>query len=163
MATKKTSGKAKAAPKASDAESKKTRGRAAGARAGGASAAKPGKVAAAPEKALPADEHPALTELKQAPLPAVEGETALVPEAEAPKAPKAGARAPEPTAASKAAKAEAVKAAPAAGPRMPAGISPRPLMAGNAYLPKVATVAEIIQETRNIRTLRVVLDDADAM
>ena len=46
---------------------------------------------------------------------------------------------------------------------MPSGISPRPLMAGNPYLPQVGTVLEIIPETRNIRTLRVVLDDREAM
>lgn len=175
MATKKTSGKAKAAPKASDAESKKTRGRAAAPAAGkGAKATKAPKAvndaAAAPaaEKALPADEHPMLTQLKEAPLPAVEGETALVPEneaprpAQAPKAPREEApkAAPKPAAAKPAPKAEA---AGEPGPRMPHGITPRPLMAGNPYLPKLATVVEIIQETRNIRTLRVVLDDAEAM
>ena len=176
MATRKTAGKAKAAPKASDADTKKTRGRAAAPAAGGKSAKAPKAVKAASqapveEKALPADEHKALTELKEAPLPAVEGETALVPENEAPagkpaEAPKAARTAHKPAA------AEAPKAAPKAasaaagarpGPRMPAGITPRPLMAGNPYLPKLATVVEIIQETRNIRTLRVVLDDAEAM
>lgn len=184
MATKKTSGKAKAAPKASDADSKKTRGRAAAPAAGkGAKAAKAPKAvheaAKAPveEKALPADDHLALTELKEGPLPAVEGVTALVPEDKAPEAPKAAkaeaarevpkAKAEAPKA--EAPKAEAPKAAPKqeaaakAGPRMPQGITPRPLMTGNPYLPKLATVVEIIQETRNIRTLRVVLDDAEAM
>ena len=42
-------------------------------------------------------------------------------------------------------------------------ITPRPQPSGNPYLPMPATVAEVIQETGNIRTLRVVLDDADAM
>lgn len=136
MATKKTSGKAKAAPRASDAEPKKTR---AGAAASGTTG---GKAAASAAKARPDDARAPRTEVKGAPAPAA----------------KAGAaRAPE-------APASAPAAAPAkAGPRMPAGISPRPLLAGNPYLPQVATVAEIIQETRNIRTLRVVLDDAGAM
>ena len=186
MATRKTAGKAKAAPKASDADTKKTKGRAAPAAGGKADKASKApkapkavndEAAPAEEKALPADEHPMLTELKEAPLPAVEGETLPVPENEAPHAAKA-AEAP------KAAKAEAAKAAPKAaekeeaapkpaprqeavsgkpGPRMPSGITPRPLMTGNPYLPKLATVVEIIQETRNIRTLRVVLDDAEAM
>ena len=49
------------------------------------------------------------------------------------------------------------------GPRLPGGISPRPLYAGNPYLPQPATVMEIIDETHNIRTLRVQLDDAQAM
>ena len=175
MATRKTAGKAKAAPKASDADTKKTRGRAA---AGGKGAKAPKAVKAGPaapveEKALPADEHPMLTELKEAPLPAVEGETLPVPENEAPHAAKAEAakEAPKPAKAEapKAAKTETPKPAPKQeaagkpGPRMPAGITPRPLMAGNPYLPMLATVVEIIQETRNIRTLRVVLDDAEAM
>ena len=42
-------------------------------------------------------------------------------------------------------------------------ITPRPRPDGNPYLPMPATVAEIIRETGNIRTLRVVLDDAEAM
>lgn len=172
MATRKTAGKAKAAPKASDADTKKTKGRAAPA-AGSKSAKAPrapkavNNAAPAEEKALLADEHPMLTELKEGQLPAVEGVTALVPEDKAPAA-EAAKEAPK-AAKAEAPKAEAPKAAPKQeaggkpGPRMPAGISPRPLMAGNPYLPKLATVVEIIQETRNIRTLRVVLDDAEAM
>lgn len=35
--------------------------------------------------------------------------------------------------------------------------------AANAYLPQVATVREVIKETHNIMTFRVVFDDADAM
>lgn len=137
MATKKTSGKAKAAPRASDAEPKKARAGAA------ASGTKGGKAAASAAKARPDDARAPRTEVKGAPAPAAKAGAARAPEAPAP--------AP-------------VAAAPAkAGPRMPAGISPRPLLAGNPYLPQVATVAEIIQETRNIRTLRVVLDDAEAM
>lgn len=176
MATRKTAGKAKAAPKASDADTKKTKSRATPSGGKGAKAPKAVKAAApAEEKALPADEHPMLTELKEAPLPAVEGETALVPEDKAPEAAKAEAAKEAPKAKAEAPKAEAPKAeTPKAapkpeaasgkpGPRMPAGITPRPLMTGNPYLPKLATVVEIIQETRNIRTLRVVLDDAEAM
>lgn len=132
MATKKTSGKANAAPRASDAEPKKARG-------GAASGTKGGKAAAsAAKKARPEEARAPLTEVKDAPVPPAEPDAPATPAAAAP--------------------------APAkAGPRMPAGISPRPLLAGNPYLPRVATVAEIIQETRNIRTLRVVLDDAEAM
>lgn len=136
MATKKTSGKAKAAPRASDAEPKKTRAAASG--------TKGGKAAASAAKARPDDARAPRTEVKGAPAPAAKAGAARAPEAPA--------------------SAPADAAAPAkAGPRMPAGISPRPLLAGNPYLPQVATVAEIIQETRNIRTLRVVLDDAEAM
>lgn len=39
----------------------------------------------------------------------------------------------------------------------------RPLMAGNPYMPMPATVKEVISETSNITTLRVVLDDEKAM
>ncbi len=39
----------------------------------------------------------------------------------------------------------------------------RTALGPNPYLPQIATVIEIIEETSNIRTFRVVLDDADAM
>jgi NAD(P)H-flavin reductase len=42
-------------------------------------------------------------------------------------------------------------------------LSPRPAPDGNPYMPYVATVKEIIQETPAIKTLRVVLDDPAAM
>ena len=45
------------------------------------------------------------------------------------------------------------------GPRMPNGILPRPMYSGNPYLPRIATVMEVIDETHNIRTLRIVLDN----
>lgn len=48
-------------------------------------------------------------------------------------------------------------------PRMPHGISKRPLPAGNPYLPMKATVMEIIAETHNIRTLRLAIDDESVM
>lgn len=51
----------------------------------------------------------------------------------------------------------------ASSPRLPGGISPRPMLAGNPYEPAMATVVETIRETHNIMTLRVVLDDAEAM
>lgn len=47
--------------------------------------------------------------------------------------------------------------------RMLRGLSKRPQPVGNPYLPMPATVHEVIQETGNIKTLRVVLDDAEAM
>lgn len=49
------------------------------------------------------------------------------------------------------------------GPRLPGGYEPRPLFAGNPYLPMLATVAEVIDETHNIRTLRLVLKDSQQM
>ena len=42
-------------------------------------------------------------------------------------------------------------------------LSPRPMMPGNPYLPMPATVTEIIPETANIKTLRVVLEDDERM
>ncbi|MDY5430553.1 MAG: hypothetical protein SPG20_06025, partial [Desulfovibrio sp.] len=42
-------------------------------------------------------------------------------------------------------------------------ITPRPQQAGNPYKPMLATVVETIQETGNIKTLRVVLDDPEQM
>ena len=42
-------------------------------------------------------------------------------------------------------------------------IMPRPQQAGNPYKPMLATVVETIQETGNIKTLRVVLDDPGQM
>lgn len=42
-------------------------------------------------------------------------------------------------------------------------ISPRPKPQGNPYKPWPPPVAEVIQETGNIKTLRVVLDEAEAM
>ncbi|NLI82247.1 MAG: hydrogenase [Deltaproteobacteria bacterium] len=38
-----------------------------------------------------------------------------------------------------------------------------PVHAHNPYLPELATVKEVIQETHNIRTLRIVLDDEEKM
>ena len=83
-------------------------------------------------------------------------------------APAAAAKAAEVQ--TEAAKPEAAQAAAPKGPpqAMAKGgmlreITPRPQPSGNPYLPMPATVAEVIQETGNIRTLRVVLDDADAM
>ena len=42
-------------------------------------------------------------------------------------------------------------------------LTPRPLMAGNPYKPMAGTVVEVIAETHNIKTFRVVLDDAALM
>lgn len=94
--------------------------------------------------------------------------------ASAPEAAPAAAPAPAPAAPADAApaasKAPAGAAAPKAAPMKPkAGggmlreLTPRPHPQGNPYAPMPATVLEVIQETGNIRTLRVVLDDADAM
>ena len=67
----------------------------------------------------------------------------------------------KPTAAAKPAAKPGLKPAPDGG--MLREITARPMMQGNPYLPMPATVAEVIQETGNIKTLRVVLDDEAAM
>ncbi len=48
-------------------------------------------------------------------------------------------------------------------PRLPGGITARPTYSGDPYLPRSATIFEMIDETPNIRTLRLVLDDREAM
>lgn len=49
-------------------------------------------------------------------------------------------------------------------PRLPGGITPRPLFkTDNPYMPEIATVTDVVHETRNIITLRLALDRKDAM
>lgn len=48
-------------------------------------------------------------------------------------------------------------------PRLPGGIEPRPTYAGDPYLPRIATIFEVIDETPNIKTLRLTLDEEGAM
>ncbi len=115
------------------------------------------------EKALPMDENLAneqVAVIPDAPTPPNEPVSIQEVEAELASQPAGGGIA-----------GATVKAAPPkpqkpqigpAGPRMPNGISPRPLYKGNPYLPHVATVFEIVDETSNIRTLRLVLDDEQA-
>ncbi len=83
------------------------------------------------------------------------------PAAEA-KAAEVQTKAAEPATAAQAAAPKSQPKAPAKG-GMLREVTARPQPAGNPYLPMTATVAEVIQETGNIRTLRVVLDDAEAM
>lgn len=47
--------------------------------------------------------------------------------------------------------------------RLPDGIEKRPLFSGNPYLPRTVRVAEVIPETANIKTLRLIFDDAKEM
>ncbi len=47
-------------------------------------------------------------------------------------------------------------------PRMVQGIQTRPMLSGNPYTPRVATVIEVIRETPIIKTIRLVLDDPEA-
>lgn len=83
------------------------------------------------------------------------------PAAEA-KAAEVQTKAAEPAPAAQAAAPKSQPKAPAKG-GMLREVTARPQPTGNPYLPMTATVAEVIQETGNIRTLRVVLDDAEAM
>lgn len=82
--------------------------------------------------------------------------------AEAPKADEKPAEAPAPAAEAKPAARPAVLK-PRADGGMLREITPRPQQAGNPYKPMLATVVETIQETGNIKTLRVVLDDPEQM
>ena len=105
-----------------------------------------------------AEEKPARTRKTKAAKPA---EAEPVVEEKAAEAPKAEA-APAPAAKEKpAAKAIVLKPRPEGG--MLREIMPRPQQAGNPYKPMLATVVETIQETGNIKTLRVVLDDPEQM
>lgn len=137
------------------------------------------KTASKPRTAKPA----AAKEATEEKTRKVASKAAKAQEAAAPAAPEAGApaaapatapvkeaapAAPAPEAAPKApAKAAAPKAAapmkPKAGGGMLRELTARPQPQGNPYAPMPATVLEVIQETGNIRTLRVVLDDAEAM
>ena len=128
------------------------------------------KTASKPRTAKPA----AAKEATEEKTRKVASKAAKAQEAAAPAAPEAGAPAAAPAAApvkEAAPKAPARAAAPkAAAPMKPkAGggmlreLTARPQPQGNPYAPMPATVLEVIQETGNIRTLRVVLDDAEAM
>ena len=95
---------------------------------------------------------------------------ATAPEATAPTAAPAPApvkeaapAAPAPEAAPKAPARAAAPMKPKADGGMLRELTARPQPQGNPYAPMPATVLEVIQETGNIRTLRVVLDDAEAM
>ena len=140
MATKKTASKPRTAKPAAakDAPEEKTR------KVSSRAAKAPDAAEAAPAQA------PAAAPVAAAPA----AETAPAAPAEA--APAAPAAAPKP-----AAKAAPMKPRPGGG--MLRELTPRPHPQGNPYAPMPATVMEVIQETGNIRTLRVVLDDADAM
>ena len=136
------------------------------------------KTASKPRTAKPA----AAKEATEEKTRKVASKAAKAQEAAAPAAPEAGAPAAAPAAApvkEAAPAAPAPEAAPkaparAAAPKAAAPMKPkaggmlreltaRPQPQGNPYAPMPATVLEVIQETGNIRTLRVVLDDAEAM
>lgn len=109
-------------------------------------------------------EAPAVAEPAQAPAVAEEkpARARKSKAAEAPKADEKPAEAPAPAAEAKPAARPAVLK-PRADGGMLREITPRPQQAGNPYKPMLATVVETIQETGNIKTLRVVLDDPEQM
>ena len=141
MATKKTASKPRTAKPAAAKEATEEKTRKVASKAAKAQEA---AAPAAPEAGAPAAA-PAAAPVKEA-APA-----APAPEA----APKAPARAAAPKA--------AAPMKPKAGGGMLRELPARPQPQGNPYAPMPATVLEVIQETGNIRTLRVVLDDAEAM
>lgn len=172
MATKKTSGKAKTASKTAAKAAPKTAPKeapkAAASRKGAAPKSIPAEVPAAAQPVSPAvrPEADLVVHEEHAPVVREEGELAVkecaVPAVETPVEATAPEAAPEPKAEAKA-EAKAAPKAPAGGKGMLREISPRPKPQGNPYKPMPATVAEVIQETGNIKTLRVVLDDPEAM
>lgn len=130
------------------------------------------KESPVPAEAVKA-EAPAVAEPAQAPAVAEEktartrkskaaAKPAEAPAEEAPKAEEKPAEAPAPAAEAKPAAKPAVLK-PRADGGMLREITPRPQQAGNPYKPMLATVVETIQETGNIKTLRVVLDDPEQM
>ena len=137
--------------------------------------------AKAPAEAAPA-EAPAVKEEAKASAEAAPAEAP----AEAPKAEEAAPAAKEEAEAPKAEEpAPEQKAAPAPSPEEtkeaektvttqtvlkpnPDGskltpVAPRPMIKGNPYKPMAATVVDVIRETHNIKTVRVVLDDPEEM
>ncbi len=144
MATKKTASKPRTAKPAAAKEATEEKTRKVASKAAKAQDAAP----AAPEASAPAA------------APAAAPVTEAAPAAPAPEAaPKAPAKAPAKAAAPKA----AAPMKPKAGGGMLRELTARPQPQGNPYAPMPATVLEVIQETGNIRTLRVVLDDAETM
>ena len=151
MATKKTASKPRTAKPAAAKDAPEEKTRKAASRAVKAAEDAP---AEAPAQAAPA-ETPAPAPAAEA-APAEKAKTAPAEKAAPAPAPKAEKAAPK--AASKAAPMK-----PRADGGMLRELTARPQPQGNPYAPMPATVLEVIQETGNIRTLRVVLDDADAM
>ena len=167
MATKKTSGKAKtaskAAPKAAPQTAPKQAPKAAAPKKDVAPKPRAAEVPAAAQAVSPAVRPDAelVAHEEHAPVIREEGELA-VRESAAPATVKTPDAAPAP-------EAPKTETKPAAAPKAAKGkgmlreISPRPMPQGNPYKPMPATVAEVIRETGNITTLRVILDNAEDM
>ena len=151
----------KAAPKAAPKKSAaKTTPKKTSAKAAPKAAAVALKQEAAAPALKPAAASPAVKEAAQSPAvkatspaPAVQPVAATASPA-AQSAPLAAAAPEQP----KAAPAQPQAAKVSKGRNSLKEISARPMRAGNPYLPMPATVIEVIQETGNIKTIRVVLD-----
>lgn len=167
MATKKTSGKNKktaSAKKNTTRRSKKTL-TAAPAEAVKAEAPAVKEEAKAPAEAAKAEAQPEKEEAEAA------KEAAPASEAEIPaEAPKAEEPAREAAATSPESKKEAEKTVTTQTVLKPnpdgsklTPVAPRPMIKGNPYKPMAATVVDVIRETHNIKTIRVVLDDPEEM
>lgn len=170
MATKKTSGKAKTASKTAAKAAPKTAPKeapkAAAPKKEAAPKPRPAEVPASAQPVSPAvrPETDLVAHEEHVPVVREEGELAVKESAVPAVEESAGTSAPEAAPAPGAeSKAKAAPKAPAGGKGMLREISPRPKPQGNPYKPMPATVAEVIQETGNIKTLRVVLDDPEAM
>ena len=170
MATKKTSGKAKTASKTAAKAAPKTAPKeapkAAAPKKEAAPKPRPAEVPASAQPVSPAvrPETDLVAHEEHVPVVREEGELAVKESAVPAVEESAGTSAPEAAPAPGAeSKAKAAPKAPAGGKGMLREISPRPKPQGNPYKPMPATVAEVIQETGNIKTLRVILDNAEDM
>ena len=121
------------------------------------------------EAEVPAETAPEAPKAEATPE-APKAEPAEAPKAEAPKsevkndadAPKGEASSEEIQGAEKKVSAKIVLKPNPDGSKL-TPVVPRPMIQGNPYKPYVATVAEVIRETHNIVTLRLVIDDPEAM
>ncbi len=121
------------------------------------------------EAKVPAEAAPEAPKAEPAEAPKAEA-APEAPKAEAPKsevkndaeAPKADASSEEIQGAEKKVSAKIVLKPNPDGSKL-TPVVPRPMIQGNPYKPYVATVAEVIRETHNIVTLRLVIDDPEAM
>ncbi len=113
------------------------------------------KAPAKKEAAAKADKKPADTPKAEAApeAPTPEAQEAEAPKAEAPKdeAAKAKADGPQPK----------IRLVPNPDGSKLTRVEPRPVGTGNPYKPMQATVVEVIEESPNIKTIRVTLDDPD--
>ncbi len=170
MATKKTSGKAKTASKTAAKAAPKTAPKeapkAAAPKKEAAPKPRPAEVPASARPVSPAvrPETDLVAHEEHVPVVREEGELAVKESAVPAVEEFAGTPAPEAAPAPGVeSKAKAAPKAPSGGKGMLREISPRPKPQGNPYKPMPATVAEVIQETGNIKTLRVILDNAEDM